>query len=141
MGAAVVGFKLGDRGFYAKASSEHLRLEAVPIFTSASAASWSGAELYTPCRRAEVVGTTGAGDCTIAGFLAGVLHGLTPEAAIGAAVAVGGASVEAREAVAGVPSWDELRERMAAGWPFHPAGDMEPDWAALPGGGFCKSLL
>jgi sugar/nucleoside kinase (ribokinase family) len=63
-----------------------------------------------------VVGTTGAGDCTIAGFLAGMLKGLSLEAALRGAVAVGACNVEQADAVSGIPPWDSVQGRLTAGW-------------------------
>jgi sugar/nucleoside kinase (ribokinase family) len=47
-------------------------------------------------------GTTGSGDCTIAGFHAGLLRGLPPEDAMTAAVAVGACYCEVPDATTGV---------------------------------------
>jgi sugar/nucleoside kinase (ribokinase family) len=83
----------------------------------ADPAAWAGRELWAPCFWVEVVGTTGAGDATIAGFLAGLLRGLGPAEALTAAVAVGACNVEAADALSGVRPWDETLRRVAAGWP------------------------
>jgi len=37
---------------------------------------WAGVELWAPCFKVAVAGTTGSGDATIAGFLAGLLRDL-----------------------------------------------------------------
>jgi len=73
--------------------------------------------LWAPCFRVEVVGTTGAGDAAIAGFIAGLLRGLAPAATLTAAVAVGACNVEAADALSGIRPWDETLGRIAAGWP------------------------
>ena len=73
---------------------------------------WQNRELLTPCLEVDVVGTTGAGDCTIAGFLAGLLHGLCPEETLRAGVGVGACSVQSADATSGVPSWNDLQERL-----------------------------
>ena len=80
------------------------------------AAAWTGRELFAPCFKTDVAGATGAGDCTIAGFLAGILKGLTPEETVTRAVAVGAFSVEAPDATSGVPDWESVERRLAAGW-------------------------
>jgi sugar/nucleoside kinase (ribokinase family) len=73
--------------------------------------------VYSPCFRAnEVAGTTGAGDCTIAGFLASLLRRESPAEAATSATAVGACSVEAADATGGVPEWEMVRKRMQAGW-------------------------
>ena len=79
-------------------------------------AEWVGREMLAPCFAVNVVGTTGSGDCTIAGFLAGLLKGLPPEQVMTAAVGVGAFNVEVPDAVSGVPSWETLQQRIATGW-------------------------
>ena len=104
-GSKVVVLKLGDRGLY-------LRTAKQTPFGPA----WSGVEMHQPCFEVNVVGTTGAGDCTIAGFLTGLLKGLSPEQTMTAATAAGACNVEAADATSGVPSWDKLQARIANGW-------------------------
>jgi len=115
-GVAVAAIKLGDQGLYLRTSSDVERLEAMGACAPSDPGPWAGRELYSPCLQVEVAGTTGAGDCTIAGFLAGVLKGLSPEGAVTTAVAVGGSSVETADATGGVPAWDALQSRLDAGW-------------------------
>ena len=83
-------------------------------------AAWTGRELYRPCFRAAVSGTTGAGDSTVSGFLAAVCRGADPEAAVTAALATGACSTEAVDATSAVPPWPRIEQRLAAGWPRHP---------------------
>jgi hypothetical protein len=64
-----------------------------------------------------VVGTTGSGDATIAGFLAAVLRGMGPEECATLACAVGACNVEAADALGGLRSWEETLGRLKAGWP------------------------
>lgn len=96
MGPRIVGLKMGAEGLYVR---------------------WEQSEYYAPCFRVEVAGTTGAGDATIAGFLAGYLRGLPPEEVMTMAVAVGACCCEAADATRGIRTWDETRQRIAAGWP------------------------
>jgi sugar/nucleoside kinase (ribokinase family) len=63
-----------------------------------------------------LVGTTGAGDATIAGFLAAVLRNASPERALTIAAAVGACNVEAADALSGVRTWEETLARIDAGW-------------------------
>lgn len=116
LGAAVVGIKLGDRGFYLRTASPAVmarigrRLgELVP--------DWSDRELWSSAFEVKVAGTTGAGDAAIAGFLVGLLRGMTPEATVTAACAVGASSVERPEAGSGVGSWEGTTSRFQHGWP------------------------
>ena len=89
MGTAVVAIKLGEQGLYVRTSARR------GCGTSAIACRWTpdawcDREVVSPCFRARrVAGTTGAGDCTIAGFLAALLRGEGPVQAATSATAVG----------------------------------------------------
>ncbi|MBP7636278.1 MAG: carbohydrate kinase family protein [Kiritimatiellae bacterium] len=116
MGVAVVMLKLGSQGAYLRVTSDTRRLAACGCFTEEACERWAGAEFYAPCFDAKVAGTTGSGDCTVAGLLAGVAKGLGPAECVRSAVAVGSASVEQPDATSGVPAWSELDARLRAGW-------------------------
>lgn len=98
-GAGIVGLKMGEQGLFVD---------------------WQGRTLSAPCFNVNVVGTTGAGDCTIAGFLAGYVKGLPPEEVMTMAVAVGACCCEAPDATSGIRPWEEIRARIAAGWQRRP---------------------
>jgi sugar/nucleoside kinase (ribokinase family) len=118
-GAAVVGFKLGVHGLYLRTSGDPARLRTMGYSMPAAdnIDGWVDRELLVPCFHVNTVGTTGAGDCTIAGFLAALLKGLPVEEALLSSVGVGAFNVEKADAVSGIPSWETLRERIAADWP------------------------
>ncbi len=115
MGAAIVAIKLGERGLYLRTAAAQ-RIAALGAARPAHSNDWTDRELWAPCFRTAVVGTTGAGDATIAGFLAALLRGLAPEGALEAAVAVGACNVEAIDALEGLRSWDETMARVRGGW-------------------------
>ncbi|GAC1431155.1 MAG: hypothetical protein NVSMB54_25470 [Ktedonobacteraceae bacterium] len=119
MGVKIVGIKMGHRGLYI-CTADALALaqmgHACPT-QPVKLTSWVKRELWAPCFATHVVGTTGSGDATIAGFLMGFLKGMTPEATLATACAVGACSVEAADALGGIRSWPETLERIAAGWP------------------------
>jgi sugar/nucleoside kinase (ribokinase family) len=119
MGTAVVLLKLGDRGVYLRSTPDADRLCVAGPCLSPDTDSWSGQELFTPCFRVDCVGTTGAGDCTIAGFLAELLKGGSPRQAATMAVAVGACSVEAPDAISAVPTRLEVMNRIDTGWRCH----------------------
>lgn len=119
-GTAVVALKLGDGGLYVRTTQNETRLASLGKAVTQDLSLWMGRELFVPCFQAEVVGTTGAGDCTIAGFLAGVLRGLTLEEVMVAAVAVGACSVERADATSGVPAWSVAQQRIDGGWQSGP---------------------
>jgi len=128
MGAAVAVIKLGEFGLYVRTSDNPSRLEDFCQRLSLDAMGWLSQELYVPCFRAsEVVGTTGSGDCTIAGFVASMMAGSDVYAAARSAVAVGAFSVEAADATGGIRPWADVKSRLAAAW------DSLPSRAALGG--------
>jgi sugar/nucleoside kinase (ribokinase family) len=114
--AAVVGLKLGEQGMYLRTTSSHDRLAALAGVIPGNRRVWLNRELLAPAFQARLVGTTGAGDCAVAGFLTALVNGLGPEAALTGAVAVGACNVEAADAVSGVPAWDVVQRRIAIGW-------------------------
>lgn len=94
-GAKTVGLKMGDQGLYVR---------------------WEDQVRQAPCFAVDVAGTTGSGDATIAGFLAGWLKGLSPDDIMTMAVAVGACCCEAADATSGIRPWDAVRQRVATGW-------------------------
>lgn len=116
MGVAVAVLKLGSQGLYARTSSDGQRLSSISASAPEDADNWLDRELLVPCFKANVVGTTGAGDCTIAGFLAGLLKDQPIEDIMTSAVAVGAFSVESADATSGVPDWNTVQVRVNADW-------------------------
>ena len=112
MGTAVVAIKLGEQGLYVRTSGVPARVRDFCDRLSPTPDAWCDREVVSPCfPRARVAGTTGAGDCTIAGFLAALLRGEGPAQAATSATAVGASSVEAPDPTSGVPPWPELAAR------------------------------
>jgi sugar/nucleoside kinase (ribokinase family) len=118
MGAAVVGLKLGESGLYVRTTADKDRLASCGLCAPVSGMidSWTDRELLAPCFDVEVAGTTGAGDCTIAGFLCGMLQGLSLEDTMQTAVGVGACNVEQTDATSGIPALAKLQERIQSGW-------------------------
>ncbi len=115
MGTRIVVLKLGDQGLYLRTGPGVEELAERAAWTEMPWSPWKNRQLLAPCFDVPVVGTTGSGDCTIAGFLVGLLHGLSPEAALRGAVAVGACNVQSPDATSGIPSWSEVQTR-AADW-------------------------
>ncbi len=120
LGAAAVMLKLGRHGASLHVTGDRQRLSAVgrcaPVL-----ATWRGASLHAASFETTVAGTTGSGDCTIAGLLGALTRGDGPEDALRAAVATGSASVESPDATGGVPNWSVLADRMTHGWTRDPS--------------------
>ncbi len=115
MGTRIVVLKLGDQGLYLRTNLGVAELAERAAWTEMPWRRWQNRQLLAPCFDVPVVGTTGSGDCTIAGFLVGLLRGLSPEAALQGAVAVGACNVQSPDATSGIPSWSEVQSR-AADW-------------------------
>ncbi len=116
MGAGLAVIKLGERGLYLRSAGAQ-RLARAGRGGPAEASEWAGQEIWAPCFAVEVVGATGSGDATIAGFLSALLKGLSPAEAVRMATAVGACNVEAADALSGIRTWEETRARIAQGWP------------------------
>lgn len=129
MGVAVVLIKLGAAGLYLRTTDDSKRLLAMGAGAPDDLVSWQGQRLHQPGLRAWVQGTTGAGDCAIAGFLAAFERGCTPDEALRFSAAAGAASVERPDATSGVPHWDTLADRLAKGWETLP---IPPELATIP---------
>ncbi|HEX7737757.1 MAG TPA: carbohydrate kinase family protein [Ktedonobacteraceae bacterium] len=127
-GAGIVALKLGSDGLYMRTTGELRRLASLGRCMPSDLRAWQERELLVPCFQVEVAGTTGAGDCTIAGYLAGLLRQLAPEEVMTGAVAVGAFSVEAADATSGVPAWDTVQARVERGWPRLPLTLDLPGW-------------
>ncbi|CAM4089196.1 PfkB family carbohydrate kinase [Paenibacillus alkaliterrae] len=105
LGSTVAVIKVGHKGLYLKTSSRKLLGNE-----------WIKRELWAPCYKTKVVGTTGSGDCTIAGFLAGILKQLPPDQVLNSAVAVGACSVESNDATGAIVPWEQVQQRIRSGW-------------------------
>jgi sugar/nucleoside kinase (ribokinase family) len=127
MGARIVGIKLGDRGLYVRTANRSA-IEALGAARPSDPAAWADRELWAACFEVDVVGATGAGDATIAGFLSGLLRDMPPEETITAALAVGACNVEAADALSGVRPWKETLARVRGGWQRHALSLDAPGW-------------
>lgn len=127
MGVRLAVIKLGERGLYLRTASED-KLAGMGRARSPDLAAWANQELWAPCFRVKVVGTTGSGDATIAGFLSALLRKYSPQEAVTLAVAVGACNVEAADALSGLRSWEDTLERVRSGWERLPLSLDAPNW-------------
>jgi sugar/nucleoside kinase (ribokinase family) len=118
MGVAIVGLKLGEHGLYMRTTADSARLAASGLCAPESDKmdNWTNREMLAPSFEVKVAGTTGAGDCAIAGFLCGMLKGLTLEDSLQTAVGAGACNVEQADATSGMPVLAKLQERIQSGW-------------------------
>ena len=127
MGVRIAVIKLGEQGLYMRSARKGI-LEGMGRACTPDMAAWADKEFWAPCFRVEVVGTTGAGDATIAGFLSALLRGLSPEETVNAAVAVGACNVEAPDALSGLRTWKATIERIRSGWERLQLDLDDPTW-------------
>ncbi|MFO7697428.1 MAG: carbohydrate kinase family protein [Anaerolineae bacterium] len=114
MGAGIVLIKVGHRGSYLRTGNLSAQMgRGAP----ADLVEWQHRELWAPAFSVHVVGTTGAGDATVGGFLFAVLHGQSPSEAINSACAVGACNCEAADAVSGIRAWADTQMRLSQAWP------------------------
>jgi sugar/nucleoside kinase (ribokinase family) len=127
MGVKIVLLKLGDRGAYLRTADGNA-LSKLGRAAPSDLDAWASQELWAPCFQVNVVGTTGSGDATIAGFISAFLRELSPREALTMAVAVGACNVEAADATSGLLSWEETLERVAQDWTRHPLDLSAEGW-------------
>jgi sugar/nucleoside kinase (ribokinase family) len=135
LGVAVAGIKLGSRGLYLRTGSRE-RLLDMGDAKPADLGDWANRELWFPVYEiSKFVGATGAGDTTIAGFLAAFLRGRSIEASGCFANAVGACNVQAPDALGGICSWEETMALLDAGWRQVDLGLADKGWRRHPGTG------
>lgn len=104
-GAKIVSLKCGHRGFYLRTNVLGCLKKLGSII---NADAWSSRELWAPCYRVdEIASATGAGDSSIAGFIAAFLKGKPPEITLKCANAVGAQNLATFDSVSGIRTWNE----------------------------------
>ncbi len=127
LGAKVVMLKAGHLGLYVRTADES-RLANLGRARPTDLNRWANRELWAPVFKVTMVGATGSGDATIAGFLAAFLRNLLPTEVATMAAAVGACNVEAADAVSGIRSWAETVARVKAGWLRQTLNFTDPGW-------------
>jgi sugar/nucleoside kinase (ribokinase family) len=126
-GAKIVCLKLGKTGGVI-ATSKELSSSSFGKSWFPALASWQNRLLWAPSYCVDVVGTTGAGDAAIAGFLGGLLNELSIEETMLMAMGVGGCNVEAIDSVSAVRSWQDTVHRINCGWQQNPLNLASYGW-------------
>ncbi len=102
LGVKTLLIKCGARGIYYKTADTSI---------------WTEKEGFEPSYMPEkVLSATGAGDTSIAAFLTAMLEGYTLEECLQLATATGASCVEAYDALSGIKSFDELKQKITNGW-------------------------
>ena len=91
-------------------------------------AAWADRELWCPAFVVDkIASATGSGDCSIAGFLTGLLKGHPLEDCLKLANAAGAMTLRAYDSLSGLPSWREL-QAAADSLPVRELGFLQAPW-------------
>ena len=119
-GVKIVAIKCGDRGFYVRSAGADC-LEKMGAGKPVNIDTWTDREIWHSTFRVDVPpNTAGSGDCSIAGFLTGLLRNLPLEAAVRSGVGAGACNVCAPDTLSGLKPWDEMQSIIEAGWETNP---------------------
>lgn len=109
-GIRIVVLKCGTRGWYLRTGEDAGK--GLGKASPADLTSFADREFIMPAVRENVfAGATGAGDASIAGFIAALMRGMSLDDCAKAAVCAGACNVEKPDALSGMPTWDGLMER------------------------------
>ena len=114
LGCKVAIIKCGARGmYYCTADAADFSSLGLPL----NAGEWAGQSGFQHSYKPKaVVSATGAGDTSIAAFLASALEGLPIRACVQRAAATGACCVETYDALSGLKPLAQLDQMIAAGW-------------------------
>lgn len=116
-GAKVILIKCGAPGVYFRSADRERLLQIGGGIGKEIADSWAEKEHFEKSYLVEkVVSGTGAGDTTIAAFLAAVLEGKTWQDALHLAAAAGALCVQTYDALGGILPLSEIQKRIDSGW-------------------------
>lgn len=115
-GAKVLLIKCGAMGMYYR-TAEKKALQGTGKKAELDIDSWAAKEGFeTSFIPDAVLSGTGAGDTSIAAFLTAMLEGYPLEEAVRLAAATGASCVASYDALSGLKSFEELKDKIAAGW-------------------------
>ncbi|HHW47332.1 MAG TPA: carbohydrate kinase family protein [Clostridiaceae bacterium] len=115
MGTKIAVVKCGLKGFYIRTAGSDA-LMSLGKAAPEDLDNWADRELIEETFYVDrVVSAAGAGDNSIAGFLAAFLRGMSIEKSIRIACAVGAQNVKVADTLSGVKTWDETLA-MLPGW-------------------------
>lgn len=128
LGCAVVVIKLGYKGLFIKTSDAE-RMAAVGKAAPASLADWTDNCWFAPSFLVkEIASTTGAGDASIAGFLAGLLSGQSSWRSLQLACGAAAQKIQVRRSFGGIDNVEALIEKITS-WPHEQIDDIPASWS------------
>ena len=112
MGCAIVVIKLGKKGLYMRTSSAE-KLAAVGDGAPENPTEWAGQIWFAPSYYVEKIeSTSGAGDASIAGVLAGILSGQSSSRSLQLGCAVAAQKIQIRKSFGGIDPLDLLLPKL-----------------------------
>ena len=116
MGCKTLVIKCGISGMYYR-TAPYTVMTGIGERLAIDLEAWSDKEGRQPSFKADIVRSgSGAGDTSIAAFLTAALNGERIEDCVAIAAAEGACCVTAYDALSGLRSIDEIKEKMASGW-------------------------
>ena len=110
LGCRIAVIKAGHNGWYVRSGSRE-RIAGLGRAAPRDPAAWADRELWCPAFVVErIASAAGSGDCSIAGFLTGMLKGHSLEECLKLANAAGALNLRAIDTTSGLPPWGELEE-------------------------------
>jgi sugar/nucleoside kinase (ribokinase family) len=127
LGTKIVCLKAGIRGLYVRTCSSE-KVDAV-VGTGRDVNVWSEREIWAPSLAAERFGSaTGAGDASIAGFIAAYLKNYCPEDTLQIANILGWQNVRGLDALSTIENWDETVKMLADKKRRRNVLDLDSNW-------------
>lgn len=109
MGCRIAVLKAGHNGWYIRTAGRE-EIAGIGRAAPADPAAWADRELWCPAFRADSIATsTGAGDCSIAAFLTGLLRGHSIQECLKLANCAGYLNLRAMDTLSGLGSWEEVK--------------------------------
>lgn len=116
LGTKILLIKCGAPGIYYRTADMEALQEIGGNF-ALNPEAWADKEGFESSYVPEkLVSGTGAGDTSIAAFLTAALEGCSPEESLQLAAASGASCVASYDALSGLKTFDELREKIRQGW-------------------------
>jgi sugar/nucleoside kinase (ribokinase family) len=127
LGCAIAVIKAGHNGWYVRTGGRE-RIAGLGRAAPRDPASWADRELWCPAFVVDrIASAAGSGDCSIAGFLTGLLNAHPLEECLKLANAAGAMNLRALDTFSGLPSWEELRAA-AASLPVRDLDFLQAPW-------------
>lgn len=116
LGVKVVAFKLGKYGLYVR-TADKKKFQNIGSVKEMLDTSWYERELLEiPYCPEEFISTNGTGDSAIAGFLTGMLRGMTIEDTLKLASGTAATRIQSQNGANDISSCEEIFEHVESGW-------------------------